>query len=297
MQTCQACGRERNGTAKFCTGCGAVFPDYIAAGNVARKERSFGPGPAQNIDLPIAPEAAEPAAITPEPFVPPPVPAGPELPELPEPPEPKRPARSILMALAVLLAVGLAGSGSWFLVRTIRSHPGPGTHTAAGPVAHPARTPAASASSTPSAASPSPAPSAESVGTVAVASAAAQDADASGVADFLNRYFAAINSHDYQSYAALLDAQMRQDLTAAEFNSGYQSTTDSGETLVSTSTAADGDTVAAVTFTSHQNPADSINHQESCTNWQITLFLENGGTGYLIGPAPAGYHASSAACP
>ena len=221
----------------------------------------------------------------------PPVPAG------PEPPEPKRPARSILMALAVLLAVGLAGSGSWFLVRAIRSHPGPGTHTAAGPVAHPARTPAASASSTPSAASPSPAPSAESVGTVAVASAAAQDADASGVADFLNRYFAAINSHDYQSYAALLDAQMRQDLTAAEFNSGYQSTTDSGETLVSTSTAADGDTVAAVTFTSHQNPADSINHQESCTNWQITLFLENGGTGYLIGPAPAGYHASSAACP
>src|SRR6201996_9804827 len=96
MQTCQACGRERNGTAKFCTGCGAVFPDYIAAGNVAGKERTFGPGPAQNIDLPIAPEPAEPAAITPAPFVPPPAPPEPTVsavaPRVPVEPEPPVPA-------------------------------------------------------------------------------------------------------------------------------------------------------------------------------------------------------------
>jgi hypothetical protein len=63
---------------------------------------------------------------------------------------------------------------------------------------------------------------------------------------------AAINSHDYQAYAALLDPQLRQDLTTGQFERGYQSTADTGETLAGTSVAANGDTVAAVTFTSHQ---------------------------------------------
>ncbi len=167
---------------------------------------------------------------------------------------------------------------------------------AAGPVASngsPAGAPDAGAVTVPASASPST----QSAGTVAVASAAAQDADAPAVAGFLDRYFAAINSHDYQAYAALLDPQLRQDLTTSQFERGYQSTADTGETLAGTSVAANGDTVAAVTFTSHQNPADSVDHQEACTNWRISLFLENDGSGYLIGPAAAGYHASHEACP
>jgi hypothetical protein len=85
-------------------------------------------------------------------------------------------------------------------------------------------------------------------------------------------------------------------MTQAQFKNGYRSTADSNETLVGISTASDGDMAAEVTFTSHQNPADSPDHSESCTDWDITLFLAQGGSGYVIDPAPAGYHASHQGC-
>ncbi len=66
---------------------------------------------------------------------------------------------------------------------------------------------------------------------------------------------------------------------------------------MSISTDPDGDLDVAVTFTSHQNPADSPNQHESCTDWKISLFLAPGGSGYLIDVPPPGYHASYTACP
>ena len=95
---------------------------------------------------------------------------------------------------------------------------------------------------------------------------------------------------------SLLSPQLQQNYTADQFNKGYRSTTDSNETLVSISTAGNGDLAAAVTFTSHQNPADSPDQQESCTDWNISLFLTQSGSGYLIDSAPSDYRASYQPC-
>jgi hypothetical protein len=161
--------------------------------------------------------------------------------------------------------------------------------------------PATPASGSPTTPGPSSAPSAtasapETVGTVTVTSAAAQDQAASAVAGLVNRYFAAINAHDYQAYISLLTAQQQQGMTSTQFANGYRTTVDSNESLVGISSAANGDTVAQVTFTSHQNPAESVNGAESCTDWQISLFLVSSGGGYLIDQPASGYHASYAAC-
>jgi hypothetical protein len=85
-------------------------------------------------------------------------------------------------------------------------------------------------------------------------------------------------------------------MTRAQFDKGYRSTADSDETLVGISTASDGDMAAEVTFTSHQDPADSPDQSQSCTSWDISLFLSQGGSGYLIDPAPSDYKASYQPC-
>lgn len=116
------------------------------------------------------------------------------------------------------------------------------------------------------------------------------------ILSLLGQYFAVINAHDYQGYLALLSPQAQQGWTAAAFAGGFQATQDSGQTLTGISTAADGRTVAAVTFTSHQAPSASVNDSQSCTIWHILLFLEPACNGYLIGDPPPGYTASYAAC-
>jgi hypothetical protein len=151
--------------------------------------------------------------------------------------------------------------------------------------------------SSPSSLPSTPPPATSSVGQVTIAADVSQDPDASSVATFLNQYFTAINNHDYQSYISLLSSQDEQGLTQEQFDNGYGSTVDSAETLLGISTAANGDLVASATFTSHQNPADSPDQQESCTDWNISLFLEQGGGGYLIDKPPPSYHASYQACP
>ncbi|MGH3180506.1 MAG: hypothetical protein ACRDOE_01140, partial [Streptosporangiaceae bacterium] len=147
----------------------------------------------------------------------------------------------------------------------------------------------------PSQSDSSPGPS--SVGQVTISPDASQNPNASSVAVFLGRYFTAVNTHDYQSYVSMLSPQEQAGLTREQFDQGYRSTADSAEALVSISTATNGDLDVAVTFASHQNPADSPNQEESCTDWQISLFLQPDGSGYLIDKPPPGYHASYAACP
>jgi hypothetical protein len=142
----------------------------------------------------------------------------------------------------------------------------------------------------------SPSPSITMAVQVTVSAEASQDPDAASVATFLDQFFDAINTHDYQSYMSLLTAPEQQGLTQEQFDNGYDSTTDSAVTLLSISTATDGDLVANVTFTSHQDPAASPNQQESCTDWNISLFLEQDGGEYLIDQPPPTYHATYAAC-
>jgi hypothetical protein len=57
------------------------------------------------------------------------------------------------------------------------------------------------------------------------------DTTAQQIAVFLGQYFAAINEHDYSSYLALQSPALQQGLTPANFQDGYGSTADSGETL------------------------------------------------------------------
>jgi hypothetical protein len=129
---------------------------------------------------------------------------------------------------------------------------------------------------------------------VTVSAAARQDPAAASVVAFLNKYFTAINSHHFHAYKALHVAQQQVGLTRGSFNSGYQGTIDSAIRLVSI-TAVGSDTQAAVKFTSHQTP-NAGNGEESCTKWSISLFLAQGGGGYLIDQAPPGYHAASGPC-
>ena len=96
-------------------------------------------------------------------------------------------------------------------------------------------------------------------------------------------------------YASLLDTPMRQATTAKQFSAGFGSTTDSGATLTGVAPAPAAGLAATVTFTSHQQAADSANHS-TCTDWDITLFLVPRGSGYVIGAPPPGYHASAQRC-
>ena len=112
---------------------------------------------------------------------------------------------------------------------------------------------------------------------------------------FLDEYFNAINTHNYQEYLSLLDAQEQQNETPAAFRAGFRTTTDSDATLVGLTSTGTGLVAASITFTSHQAPADSATHT-SCTSWDITLYLGMQGGGYVMQLPPPGYKASYRAC-
>jgi hypothetical protein len=135
-----------------------------------------------------------------------------------------------------------------------------------------------------------------SAGAVTISAAVGQDQDASSVADFIGTYFAAINSRDYAGYISLFGPQYQSVPTSTQFTQGFSSTTDSSETLTGISASADGDLVATVTFTSHQDSADSPTGNQTCTQWSVSFFLLAESDGYLIDRPPASYHATYAGC-
>jgi len=90
---------------------------------------------------------------------------------------------------------------------------------------------------------------------------------------------------------------VEQGETAETFSKGFSSSADSDEALVAIAPAANGVTAARVTFTSHQNASQSVGGTGTCTDWDITLFLESNGTGYLDGKSPSSYHAQYKSCP
>jgi hypothetical protein len=115
------------------------------------------------------------------------------------------------------------------------------------------------------------------------------------VAALVSKYFTAINQHNYTAYRSLLSTKMQATFTHSSFETGYGSTTDANEKLTSITNTSGGGEAATLSFTSKQNPADSATGT-ACTNWTIVLYLQPNGNGYLIGGAPAGYHAQYAAC-
>lgn len=204
-----------------------------------------------------------------------------------------RPAAFAAIGIAVL--AGGIGVASLFGARPPASGTGGGSPGPASSLA--AQIPPGTATS-PAAAPPSPTASASRPAPVQVqvSASVSQDPAATAVAAFVSRYFTAINEHRYHAFLVLHVPQLQQGLTRAGFNSGYRGTRDSSVQLAGLSTAADGDTEAVLTFTSHQRP-DVANNEESCTAWDISLFLNNGSGRYLIDLPPPGYHAASAPCP
>ncbi len=296
MSSCATCGRPRTGTASFCAGCGTRFPDVPETPESGSAETRWD----TRVNLPggAAPSAGPPANPALGPLPPTVVPPGQGGSGFgPPPPSPRRGGSGLLIALVVVLVLAVGG-GAFALVSAVTGH-----KTTAQPSGQPTSgspaTPSAGASTTPASATPTAATSATaSPGdtAVTVAPAAAGDPTAPQVQALLERYFAAINAHDYAAYSSLLDARMRQQNSASTFASGYATTHDSAETLTGISGTGGGDLAATVSFTSHQSPADSIN-DSSCTAWTITLYLEPQGSGYLIGPPAAGYQPTHQDCP
>jgi hypothetical protein len=221
----------------------------------------------------------------------------------------RRSQSAILIALLVVVLLAVGG-GAYALVSHFTGHKTvaqPSSHPTVSAAAKPASsaatsTPTSSASATASAspsASPTPSrtasPATSPAAGVTVSPAAAANPAEPGVATVVNQYFTAINGHDYSAYNSLLEPQEQAADTRSSFDTGYGSTKDSNEKLTSIAATGSGGEAATLSFTSHQNAADSAT-QSTCTSWTITLYLEPSGSSYLIGPTPPGYHAQYAAC-
>ena len=215
-------------------------------------------------------------------------------------------SRNVIIATVAAVAVLAAGGGALFWV-THRHHAKlsalqthatastPVSRGASGGSSQPAQSPASSPAPTPAPSATATATPAVTGGFVAVAPNVAQDPAASPVETFLNSYFTAINDHSFRNYRRLLNAKMQQEESAHSFRSGYGSTTDSAATLTAISQLGPGLVSTAVTFTSHQLPADSPTGT-ACTDWSIVLYLHQQSGRYVLGPAPSGYHAQYQAC-
>jgi hypothetical protein len=198
-------------------------------------------------------------------------------------------ARVIILVAGVMLVLAAGGVGAWAALGG-KGHP----RAAASHRPHPA-TSAPSSSPQPSTSTSPPASSPSSSGLVAAAPGVTGQSDEPAVLAFLNRYFTAINTHNYQQYYGLLDTQQQRGITERQFRTGYRATRDSRTTLVTLGPAGGGTVAASVTFTSHQPAAGSPSHS-SCTDWDTTLYLRHQGGSYVIGAPPASYHASYHAC-
>jgi hypothetical protein len=195
-------------------------------------------------------------------------------------PQRVRSGRWITMAAALVVVIIAAAVAALAI-----AHPGASRPPKPAPTARHSARPAASPS----------APAPITSGLVTVAPAAATAKHAAGVIAFLNRYFKAINSHDYPAYQRLFSAGLRGGLSAEAFASGYGTTHDSAVTLTGISSTGTGQLQAAVTFTSHQQPAASPTHS-SCTDWTISLYLTAQDHHYKLATPPGSYAAADRAC-
>ena len=131
---------------------------------------------------------------------------------------------------------------------------------------------------------------------MAVSAAAQSDSAEPQVLAWVESYFAAINAHDYQAYISLLGPQLAAGVTPAGFTNGFGSTHDSGATLTGIADQGGGSEAATVSFTSHQNSSQSVNGQDTCDMWTITVYLAPSGGSYVQVPPPSGYASSHQAC-
>jgi hypothetical protein len=265
MQACSNCGQPKIAGKQFCTRCGARFPDEVT------REPGY--------TRPVADRS--------------------------------RHLTAVLAMAGVALLAGI-GVGAWFLVKhhdsqshaesqqhshqggPVTAQAGAGSPVAEGSPASSSPDPGSPAASSPASGSVTPSEGVAPPGPVAIAPATTGNPMAPKIAAFLDEYFDAINTHDYQAYVALRSPQA-QGISQAQFNAGYGSTADTGETLHGISSSANGDLVAEVTFISRQSAAESAS-DSACTAWNISIYLVPNGDGYLIDDPPSSYHAGYTAC-
>lgn len=343
MSFCASCGRQRNGTERFCAGCGAEFSDTAPVPQQPGQQQPAQQPPAQDappvtrFDLDPGMTRVEPPGDPTDPFaswyqqqapgdrpggdatwqptqtvqatpsrapgyLPPPYPPPAPPPFPPGPPMAPPPTRGgrgrwlfITVAVIVILA---AGGGAYALASSLGKHqnaqqPTRPTVSASSPAA-PGTTPATSPSASPTGTSPSPVPS-PTLSLVAISANVPASTAQPRVEELLSHYFHGINTHDYQEYAATLNPAQRAKQTQSQFESGYSSTSDSAMTLTSLTGSGNGGLTATVAFTSRQSPSQSVDNS-SCNAWTLNLYLVPQGSGYLIGPSPAGYQPTYSDC-
>jgi hypothetical protein len=331
MSFCTKCGRPHAEDVRFCTGCGTQFPaqtptaqtpltavpltptpppgeatrlepiptaaEPVESGEPAEQTRRDGPLDAARWAPPVNATRVEPSATDLVPaaaFLPPSAPVAPR----------RRFGGGTRMAfiIAGVLIVLAAGGGAYALVARSSGHATaqPPSHpsvtagaSTASPTAQATTSPTASPTTSPSA-SATPSPSPTQTGTVRVVAAVASSPEEPQVDAYLNRYFSSINTHNYNEYNSLLDAQEQQADSQSSFNSGFATTKDSNEMLTGIQDTG-GNVTATVSFTSRQNTADSVDGS-ACNNWQISLILAPQGNSYVMTAAPAGYHAAYTDC-
>jgi hypothetical protein len=202
----------------------------------------------------------------------------------------------LLIAVAVVVVLA-AGGGAYALASTLGQHSSaqpPAKPTVSGSMqatatTQPTASPATSAPPTPT---PTPSPT---LSLVAISPDVTGNAAVPSVETLLSHYFHSINTHSYQEYLSTLNALMQSKETASTFDAGYSSSADSGMTLTGLAASGAGGPTATVTFTSHQSPSQSVD-KSSCNAWTLNLYLVPQGSGYLIGPSPAGYQPTYSDC-
>ena len=97
------------------------------------------------------------------------------------------------------------------------------------------------------------------------------------VETLLSHYFHGINTHDYAEYASTLNPAQQAKQSQSTFNSGYVHDDRLGDDADRRWPAPASGLVATVTFTSHQSPAQSVDHS-ACNAWTLNLYLVPQGT-------------------
>lgn len=104
--------------------------------------------------------------------------------------------------------------------------------------------------------------------------------DVPGVQESLDRYFTAINRHDWAAARGQFTAAERSKVSQAKMAQGDASTQDSNVILEAVAVGTAGDT-AIVSFRSIQPPSDSPDGSP-CNQWRLRYKMVQGGNGWLI---------------
>jgi hypothetical protein len=193
------------------------------------------------------------------------------------------------LAAGAVVVVLAAGGGAYALVSSLHhGKPGPPAAQSSAPLSSTsptAVTTTAPSTQAPATVTPTPAPT--PTGPVAFAAGASGNPYAAQVETTFTHYFQGINTHNYTEYASSLDSAMQAANPQSSFDSGYSTTTDSGQKINSI-TGQGSNLTAVVTFQSTQSASDSPDGS-ACNDYTLRLPLVKQGSGYVITTPPHGY--------